>query len=200
MRYKRGMHPNSIKHRFKNGHTPWLKGTKGLVKVNSGSFKKGTIPWVKGRKRPQISKMRKEEWNNLEKRNKRIKNMKKNARKRALKRWRNKEYKEKQIKLMLKGLFKRPTSLEKQMIDVIQRHNLPYKYVGDGSFWIGFKNPDFININGKKVCIEVGNTYHHQGDWSKQRIKHFAKYGWKCVVFITDKIDEHDILKNIGGD
>ena len=29
------------KGRFKKGHTPWLKGIKGLVKPNKGSFQKG---------------------------------------------------------------------------------------------------------------------------------------------------------------
>lgn len=37
-------------HRFAKGHISWLKGTKGLVKPNSGSFKKGLIPWNKGKK------------------------------------------------------------------------------------------------------------------------------------------------------
>lgn len=31
--------------RFKKGTVPWNKGTKGLVKPNSGSFKKGNKPW-----------------------------------------------------------------------------------------------------------------------------------------------------------
>ena len=31
---------------------PWLKGTKGVAKPNSGSFKKGLIPWNK-RKHPE---------------------------------------------------------------------------------------------------------------------------------------------------
>jgi endogenous inhibitor of DNA gyrase (YacG/DUF329 family) len=35
---------------LKKGHSTWLKGTKGLVKPNSGSFKKGLIPWNKGKK------------------------------------------------------------------------------------------------------------------------------------------------------
>lgn len=52
---------------FQKGFTPWTKGTKGIVKPNSGSFKKGQHPsvttefkkghkgWNKGKKRPERS-------------------------------------------------------------------------------------------------------------------------------------------------
>jgi len=116
-------------------------------------------------------------------------------------RWQSPEYREKTIKAILKGLFKRPTFLEQQMIDIIQKHNLPYKYVGDGSFLIGYKNPDFVNVNGEKICIEVRNphiskVFHKQSleQYEKERIEHFAKYGWKCIIFQTDKLDEKEVL------
>jgi hypothetical protein len=109
--------------------------------------------------------------------------------------WSNKEYKDKTIRAILKGLIKRPTSLEKQMIDVIKRNNLPYKYVGDGSFLIGFKNPDFVNVNGEKKLIEVGNVFHHQNDYIEKRKSYFAKYGWKSYIFINDIINENYILE-----
>lgn len=106
----------------------------------------------------------------------------------------SKENKEKQIKAILKGLIKRPTYLEKQMIDIIKRNNLPYKYTGNGTFLIGYKNPDFVNINGEKKLIEVGNVYHHQNNYENERRNHFAKYGWKSYIFIQDHLDEKQIL------
>ena len=33
---------------FKKGHVHFAKGTKGVMKKNSGSFKKGFVPWNKG--------------------------------------------------------------------------------------------------------------------------------------------------------
>ncbi len=114
--------------------------------------------------------------------------------------WQNQEYREKTIRAQLKGLFKRPTSIEKQMIGIIQKYNLPYKYTGDGSFLIGFKNPDFVNVNGEKKLIEVGNVFHHQGDYVKKRREHFAKYGWKSYIFIQDKLDENAILREISSE
>jgi very-short-patch-repair endonuclease len=107
--------------------------------------------------------------------------------------WQNKEYREKTIRNQLKGLFKRPTSLEMQMIQIIKKHNLPYRYVGNGSFLIGFKNPDFVNVNGQKICIEVANTFHHNNDYAKNRMEYFKKWGWKCIVFRTNKLEEQNI-------
>lgn len=49
-------------HRFAKGHISWLKGTKGLVKSNSGSFKKGMIAWNKGKKLPQVSGEKSHSW------------------------------------------------------------------------------------------------------------------------------------------
>lgn len=40
---------------FKKGDIPWNKGTKGIVKLNSGSFKKGDQIW-KGKKRSEATK------------------------------------------------------------------------------------------------------------------------------------------------
>lgn len=107
------------------------------------------------------------------------------------KNWQNPEFMEKTIKAQLKGLFKRPTSLENKFIKIIKRKNLPYKYVGDGSFLIGYKNPDFINTNGLKRCIEIrpkkmvsiwSRGKETPEDYVTKRTEHFAKYGWNCQV------------------
>jgi hypothetical protein len=66
------------------------------------------------------------------------------------------------------------------------------------------KIPDFYETNGKKICIEVANNYHHNEEWAKKRIEHFAKYGWKCLVFFADRknrleLSKDEILKQIRG-
>lgn len=57
-----------------------------------------------------------------------------------------------------------------------------YKYVGDFQFWLGGKNPDFMNINGQKKLIELYGDYWHKGDNPKDRINHFKQYGFNTLV------------------
>lgn len=118
--------------------------------------------------------------------------------------WQNKEYVEKTVKAILKGLIKRPTSLEKEMIEIINKHGLPYKYCGDGSFLIGYKNPDFVNTNGQKTCIEVYYDFFKIRDFNscskyeKQRKEHFKRFGWYCMFFRVsegNKLDEKKVLE-----
>jgi hypothetical protein len=116
--------------------------------------------------------------------------------------WKNKEYREMVIKNTLKACMRRPTCLEKQMIEIINKYKLPYKYVGDGSFLIGYKNPDFVNTDGQKICIEVANKFHHDMAWARDRVIHFNKIGWKCFIFFEDmnhkyRLNEEQIIKKL---
>ena len=108
--------------------------------------------------------------------------------------WQNKKYKEKQIRSILQGMLKRPTSFEKIIIDIINKYKLPYKYTGDGSFLIGYKNPDFINCNGEKICIEVYNDFHHPNNYEEIRSKHFSDYGWKTIFIDEREIRDENII------
>jgi len=120
--------------------------------------------------------------------------------------WQDPEYKEKQIKAILKGLFKRPTSLEQKLINLIKKHKLPYKYAGDGSFTIGFKCPDFINTNHQKICIEVRSKEvcrvfgkSSPKKYKEKQIKHYAKYGWKCFVIWPENLKNKNWLEDLRG-
>jgi endogenous inhibitor of DNA gyrase (YacG/DUF329 family)/very-short-patch-repair endonuclease len=119
--------------------------------------------------------------------------------------WQNKEYRERIIRNTLKAMFKRPTKLEQKFIKFFNENNLPFKYVGDGSFLIGYKNPDFIETNGRKICIEVSDEKFRinipketKEEYEQKRIKHFAKYGWKCLVLWEDELNnKNEIIQKI---
>jgi hypothetical protein len=116
-------------------------------------------------------------------------------------RWQDPEYREKTINATLKAMFKRPTSLEKQMLAIIEKHSLPYRYTGNGSFIIEGRCPDFVNVNGEKTCIEVRSKrmckYWNNctpEEYERQRKEHFAKYGWECIVIFDEDLQNEEAV------
>lgn len=83
--------------------------------------------------------------------------------------------------------------------EICKRNNLDFHYVGDGQLWIGQKgekqlNPDFIEANGKKICVEVMGAYWHSPLLNQSikeartldyRKKFYRKYKWQ-PIFIWD--------------
>ncbi len=108
-----------------------------------------------------------------------------------------------EIKKMLKRNPK--SSLEIKFEGIIQKYNLPYKFVGNGEFLIGKKCPDFVNTNGQKIAIEVYYRRHKElfrgglQNWTQQRQKLFEEYGWDLLFFDEIQVNEKNILKTIGG-
>lgn len=102
------------------------------------------------------------------------------------KKWQDSEYRKKMLPINF--YKKRPTFLEKKLIDFINTENLPFKYTGDKTFWIGpclsgkCRNPDFIHTDFKKIkkAIEVGN-------FTKQRKIDYNDKGIE-VLHLTKKV------------
>ena len=92
---------------------------------------------------------------------------------------------------ILKHSSIRPTKPEKIMIDLIVKHNLPFKYTGDGTCWVGGLNPDFVEATGEKVAIEVFGNYWHSSkrigiryySTAYGRTEIFRKKGWALLIF-----------------
>ena len=108
--------------------------------------------------------------------------------------WAKPAFRDKQMLAVMEGLQRRPTRPEQQVIDAIEQYGLPYKYTGDGSFIIGGIAPDFVNVNGAKVAIEVFGDY-----WHTTRVKcvvqteqgrraRLAEYGWGLVVLWENEL------------
>jgi len=108
------------------------------------------------------------------------------------------------IKMIRGHLKNEPLSfLEKKFQKMINKYRLPYKYVGDGSFFIDCYCPDFININHKKIAIEIYARYWKRrgfgniGEWKEKRSKIFAKYGWDIFFFDETQINKNYILEKL---
>ena len=100
----------------------------------------------------------------------------------------------------------KPNKPETIIINLLKKYNLPYKYVGDGQFTVGYKNPDFVNVNGQKKVIEFNGLYWHlqqnkPKNWTKQQEearmnKIYSKYGFKCLHIWGDEIKDLEEVKN----
>ena len=84
---------------------------------------------------------------------------------------------------------------------ICKKYNLPFKYTGDGRFWIHELNPDFVECNGKKIAVEIFSYWHdplrrhckvRYAATYEGRKKILKKYGWKLVVFWQDDLERED--------
>lgn len=163
------------------------KGHEGQIPWNKGK-KTGCIPWNKGKVGLQKHST---EWK--EKMSKKM--LGKNNP------FYGKHWTEEQLKNIL---YRRiPTSLEEKFQSIVAKYNLPYKYVGDGSFIIGRYNPDFINTNSEKIAVEVYARYYKKRnhtsieDWKRKRAEVFKQYGWRVIYFNEIEVNEENILNKL---
>lgn len=159
-------------------HKPHNKETKLKISLNNGRYWKGkhhTEKW-----KTQVS-----EKNRLFRQKAEVKQRTSEVSKKL---WQNKIYRETVIRNALKGLLKRPTSFEQKLIDLITENNLPFKYVGNGQIVIGFRNPDFIDISGRKLLIETYAKFWHPKNYEEQRFKLFQKNGYQTLFLNEDDL------------
>ena len=90
-----------------------------------------------------------------------------------------------------------------------------YEYVGDMSFFVGRKCPDFVSVGGNQVIEYFGDYWHSKARTGvteereeARRISHFNEHGYECLVVwwweledagvIVDKlIGFHDQLRHV---
>lgn len=186
---------------FKKGHPP----TRGTT---------GKTPWNKGESWPDGIKdkiRRTEKGRHLHpeteiKRGQRISPRTELTSERVKAWWKDPEYRTRVITGRLKN--RRPTEPERKLLEIIERHSLPFKYTGNGSFIIEGLNPDFIEVNGKKIAVDVFGDYWHTLKADKETYNEqgrkaiFAKYGWKLIVIWESELKllpEEKIVGRIGG-
>jgi very-short-patch-repair endonuclease len=84
-------------------------------------------------------------------------------------------------------------------MEICESHNLPYRYVGDGSLWIGGLNPDFIH-NEKNVVVEVLGRYWHSNEEAQERAHKFRKCGFECITIWEEELcssSDEDIVRRL---
>jgi hypothetical protein len=110
----------------------------------------------------------------------------------TLKLWQNIEYCKKQT--MSRAILpNKPEKFIMGILDNLFPHE--WKYTGDLSFMIGGKNPDFVNINGQKKCIEHYGDWWHKNNNPQDRIDLFKRYGWDCLVIWEHELKDFKTLR-----
>ena len=83
------------------------------------------------------------------------------------------------------GKFGNMTKPEFQMKELLDK-NFPGEWGFNGCLdcdvIINKMVPDFININGRKIVIEVFGDYWHKDEDENQRIRQYKEFGYQCVV------------------
>jgi hypothetical protein len=109
-------------------------------------------------------------------------------------RWKNdKEFAER----MRKSRNARPNKSEIFLGDLLnETYPNEWKFVGDFSFILNGKNPDFVNCNGKKLIIELFGEPWHKGETQEDRAKFFTPFGYRTLVVWWKELKKVDILKS----
>lgn len=103
-----------------------------------------------------------------------------------------------------KSLRRRPmSSLEIKFESLAKEMSLPYRFVGNGSFFVERKNPDFIHSGGEKIAIEVFYRRHKEkfsgglDSWRNNRESIFNKHGWKIIFLDETKVNKIDLGREV---
>jgi G:T-mismatch repair DNA endonuclease (very short patch repair protein) len=117
--------------------------------------------------------------------------------------WQDIEWKERVLKKVFASNEIKPNKAEFYMDSLIQTARpTDFIYSGNGEIFIGGKCPDWFNVNGKKQVIELFGNYFHsklvtgrtKRQEEKQRLDHFAKYGYKTLVIWESELKNPDKL------
>lgn len=99
------------------------------------------------------------------------------------KKWADPVFHKEQQSKMMRGRHTRPNKPEIELLELLQKlYPNDWKYVGDGNLVIAGKNPDFVNVNGKKLLIELFGDYWHRNDSPRKRAAVFKPFGFRTLV------------------
>jgi len=215
MRYKsphrKGEH-NSPSTEFKKGSVPWNKGKHTEGHPHTAKAKEKIAEGHKGDKNPAKRKEVRERISKTLTGREIPKEVRDKMSISQKKKWKDPEY----IKNWVRAVNAKPNKLEK-LVDVCLQELQPNEWLYNGNFdagvTIGGMIPDFVNINGKKIVIEVFSDWHDEKfmrerfdteiGWKRTefgRIAAYSQLGYTCIVLWEDELKnnaEGYILKEL---
>ena len=103
------------------------------------------------------------------------------------------------IKIIRKNMKVRLNKPESSLYNLIKDNSIALDFVGDGTFWVNNKNPDFINRE-QKLIVEVFGDYWHnplKNQTLKNHqtvcgtIEHYEKFGYKCLILWEREVKDY---------
>lgn len=85
----------------------------------------------------------------------------------------------------------KPNQVELKAEKILSKYG--FRYVGDFRFWIGGKNPDFVNEKNM-VVVEIFGRWYHECSEVDERISHFKKYGYRTYIFWDDELGQMESI------
>ncbi len=125
----------------------------------------------------------------------------------AKRNWSNETFRDFVVRRTLEAAKIRPTKPEIAVLGML--HEIApdeWKYVGDGQVIICGKNPDIVNVNGRKAAILVHGIYWHLSRFLKKRPEltreqveredrqFYKTYGWDTLVIWEDELQKTEKL------
>ena len=96
---------------------------------------------------------------------------------------------------MQKALHMQPNQSEQRLYALLDElYPDQWAFVGDWSMVIAGKNPDFVNVNGRKLIIELFGDYWHKGQNPQDRINTFAVFGFHTLVIWESELKDFPTL------
>lgn len=104
--------------------------------------------------------------------------------------WSDPEYKTRMVGKLARSHNKAPSNLEKIMMAITERYNLPLRYVGNnGNIVIGGLRPDFISTNGIKLVVLTDGEYWHKDPYREVCTDQIYKEsGYKVIHFSGNEL------------
>lgn len=114
--------------------------------------------------------------------------------------WQNPEW----VRAHLEKAGRPPNRFESRLITFLSEHALPFKFVGDWSFWLRTrsgknKNPDFIHVlRGVRLAILAHGRYWHQNiEAVEQEQQDYAGIGWGTLIIWDDEALNLELVDRI---
>ena len=103
-----------------------------------------------------------------------------------------KKFSRESLMKILNKVHARPNNPERMLMELMEKHDLPFRYVGGGNLIIGGKNPDFIDSLEKRKVIELFGNYWHSPLFRPKKLRptmtygaisrHYAEHGYGCLI------------------